>query len=118
MPDDLFSDTGPEANNQDAARFEDQLVAMSAELGWTITRGPLAVTGRAEGLTIVAPLNGTFRLTGQVGQQVGNLTNQLGGLLGDKSMLIGLDLGEVGLLHGGVISRHELKPGRRPPVSR
>jgi hypothetical protein len=54
----------------------------SAELGWTITRGPLAVTGRAEGLAIVAPLNGTFRLTGQIGQQVGNLTNQLGGLLG------------------------------------
>src|SRR6185295_19127199 len=53
-----------------------------AELGWTITRGPLAVTGRAEGLAIVAPLNGRFRLTGQIGQQVGNLTNQLGGLLG------------------------------------
>ncbi|MEA2931201.1 MAG: hypothetical protein QOG38_3629 [Hyphomicrobiales bacterium] len=54
----------------------------SAELGWTISRGPLAVTGRTEGLAIVAPLNGTFRLTGQIGQQVGNLTNQLGGLLG------------------------------------
>lgn len=35
MPDELFSDTGPEANNQDAARFEDQLIAMSVELGWT-----------------------------------------------------------------------------------
>jgi uncharacterized protein DUF4403 len=54
----------------------------SAELGWTITRGPLAVSGRAEGLAIVAPLTGTFRLTGQIGEKVGNLTNQLGGLLG------------------------------------
>ena len=54
----------------------------SAELGWTITRGPLAVTGRPDNLAIVAPLNGVFRLTGQVGEKVGNLTNQLGGLLG------------------------------------
>src|SRR5258707_4982719 len=44
----------------------------NAELGWTITRGPLAVTGRAEGLNVVAPLNGAFRLTGQIGGQVGN----------------------------------------------
>jgi len=64
----------------------------SAELGWTISRGPLAVTGRAEGLAIVAPLNGTFRLTGQIGQQVGNLTNQLGGLLGGS---IGEKLGNL-----------------------
>ena len=54
----------------------------NAELGWQIARGPLVVTGRPEGLTVVAPLNGAFRLTGQVGQQVGNLTGQLGGLLG------------------------------------
>src|SRR3977135_4070688 len=27
----------------------------NAELGWTITRGPLALTGRAEGLNVVAP---------------------------------------------------------------
>jgi hypothetical protein len=64
----------------------------SAELGWTISRGPLALTGRAEGLAIVAPLTGTFRLTGQIGQQVGNLTNQLGGLLGGS---IGEKLGNL-----------------------
>ena len=33
----------------------------NAELGWTIARGPLAVTGRAEGLSVTAPLNGAFR---------------------------------------------------------
>src|SRR3954463_1205337 len=60
----------------------------NAELGWTITRGPLAVTGRAEGLSVTAPLNGAFRLTGQIGAQVGSGVGQiagaLGGLLGDS----------------------------------
>lgn len=56
----------------------------NAELGWTITRGPLGITGRPEGLTIATPLNGSFRLTGQIGSQVGNLTGQLGGLVGGQ----------------------------------
>src|SRR4051812_25186960 len=60
----------------------------NAELGWTITRGPLAVTGRAEGLSVTAPLRGAFRLTGQIGAQVGSGVGQiagaLGGLLGDS----------------------------------
>ena len=60
----------------------------NAELGWTMSRGPLAIAGRAEGLTVMAPLNGTFRLTGQigaqVGNQVGNITGALGGLLNEQ----------------------------------
>jgi hypothetical protein len=60
----------------------------NAELGWTVTRGPLVVTGRAEGLGVAAPLNGAFRLTGQIGAQVGTGVGQiagaLGGLLGDS----------------------------------
>src|SRR6476620_11643274 len=60
----------------------------NAELGWTITRGPLALAGRPENLTITTPLNGTFRLTGQIGaqigNQVGNITGALGGLLNEQ----------------------------------
>jgi hypothetical protein len=60
----------------------------NAELGWTMSRGALAIAGRPEGLTVAAPLNGTFRLTGQigaqVGDQVGNITGMLGGLLNDQ----------------------------------
>ena len=60
----------------------------NAELGWTMSRGPLAIAGRPEGLTVMAPLNGTFRLTGQigaqVGNQVGNITGAIGGLLNDQ----------------------------------
>jgi hypothetical protein len=31
---------------------------------------------------------------------------------------VGLDVGEVGLLHGWVVRRHEVKPGRPLPRSR
>lgn len=64
----------------------------NAELGWSINRGPLAVTGRPEGLSVVAPLSGAFRLTGQIGSQVGNITSQLGGILGGS---VGEQLGNL-----------------------
>jgi hypothetical protein len=64
----------------------------NGEFGWTINRGPLAVSGRPEGLSIVAPLSGAFRLTGQISSQVGNLTSQLGGLLGGS---VGEQLGNL-----------------------
>jgi hypothetical protein len=68
----------------------------NAELGWTINRGPLALTSRAEGLSIAAPLTGTFRLTGQIGAQVGNtvggITGALGGLLNEQ---LGKQLGDL-----------------------
>ena len=64
----------------------------NAELGWVINRGPLAVSGRPEGMSVVAPLNGTFRLTGQIGAQVGNITSQLGGLIGGA---VGEQLGNL-----------------------
>ncbi len=54
----------------------------NAEIGWTIARGPLAVTGRADGLAVSTDLNGTFRATGQIASQAGDLTGAIGGLLG------------------------------------
>ena len=56
----------------------------NAELGWTVTRGPLALTGRPEGLTVLTPLNGTFRLTGQIGAQVGGIAGALGGIVNEQ----------------------------------
>lgn len=56
-----------------------------AEVGWTVGRGPIAVTGASSGLTIAAPLNGTVRVTGQLSSQsVASITGAIGGLLGDK----------------------------------
>lgn len=54
----------------------------NAEIGWTIARGPLAVAGRPDGLSVSMPLNGTLRLTGQLAQQGGGLAGALGNVLG------------------------------------
>jgi len=55
-----------------------------ADLGWSITRGPMAVTGASSRLNISAPLNGSLRVTGQIATQTGNLTGALTGLLGEN----------------------------------
>ncbi len=52
-----------------------------ADIGWTLGRGPIAVAGRSEGLTISTAINGTLRVTGQIANQAGNVTGALGGLL-------------------------------------
>ena len=54
----------------------------NAEFGWTITRGPLGVTGKPEALAVATALTGTFRATGQLSNQAGNLTGAIGNLLG------------------------------------
>jgi hypothetical protein len=96
----------------------------NAELGWTMSRGALAIAGRPEGLTVMAPLNGTFRLTGQigaqVGDQVGNITGMLGGLLNDQlgkqmGSLTGRALDQRADVRGNVLlaARPELTPNWR-----
>ncbi|MCZ7659115.1 MAG: DUF4403 family protein [Xanthobacteraceae bacterium] len=54
----------------------------NAELGWSVARGPLALAGRPEGLIVTAPLNGSFRATGQLATQAGNVGGAIAGLLG------------------------------------
>jgi hypothetical protein len=54
----------------------------NAELGWTVSRSPLAVAGKPDGLAVSTVLTGTFRATGQLSNQAGNLTGQIGNLLG------------------------------------
>jgi Domain of unknown function (DUF4403) len=61
----------------------------NAEIGWTVTRGPLAVAGRPEGLAVSTALNGTFRATGKIAKGAGNVTGALGNLLGGN---LGQDL--------------------------
>jgi len=56
----------------------------NAEIGWTVARGPLAVGGKPDGLVVSTPLTGSFRLTGRLASQAGNLTGAIGGLLGGK----------------------------------
>ncbi len=52
-----------------------------ADIGWTLARGPIAVAGRIEGLTISTAVTGTLRVTGQIANQAGNVGGALGGLL-------------------------------------
>ncbi len=55
-----------------------------AEIGWTVGRGPITVTGAPSGLTVATPLNGTVRVTGQLSTQGANLTGTIGNFLGSK----------------------------------
>jgi len=53
----------------------------NADIGWTIGRGPLAVTGRPEGLAVSTLLTGTLHVTGQIAAQAGNIGGALGGII-------------------------------------
>jgi hypothetical protein len=55
-----------------------------ADIGWTIGRGPIAVTGTAAGLAISTPINGTLRATGQIANQAGSVAGAVTRLLGDS----------------------------------
>jgi len=52
-----------------------------ADIGWTLARGPFAVVGRSEALTVTTALTGTLRLTGQVASRAGNVSGALGNLI-------------------------------------
>ena len=54
-----------------------------ADIGMTVARGPLAVSGRANDLAVTAPLNSTMTVTGQIAGLAGNLTGGLTGFLND-----------------------------------
>jgi hypothetical protein len=96
----------------------------NAELGWTMSRATLQVSGRPEGLVVIAPLAGAFRLTGQVGAAVGNVagnvTGALGGLLNEQlgkqvGSLTGRALDQRADVRGNVIitSRPTITPNWR-----
>ncbi len=53
----------------------------NADIGWTVARGPLALAGRPEGLTLTTTVTGALRVTGQIAAAAGNVTGALGGIL-------------------------------------
>src|SRR5690606_30302589 len=55
-----------------------------AEIGWTVARSPLAMSGRSDGVTIATTLNGSLRVTGQIADQAGNITGALAGLVNNN----------------------------------
>ena len=63
-----------------------------ADIGLTVARGTLTVSGAPNELAIATPLNGTLRVTGQIATTAGNLTSSITSLL-DSS--IGKDVGKL-----------------------
>lgn len=95
-------------------------VLSNSEIAWTIVRGPLAVSGRPEGLAVSTALTGTVQTTGQVAGDAGNLVGALGGLLGGRlgqqvQNLQGKSIDQHTELHGNVTvtSRPALLPAWR-----
>jgi hypothetical protein len=62
----------------------------NADIGWTMGRGPLAVTGRPEAMAVSTVVNGTLHVTGQIASQVGNIGGALGGILNNQNLAQGL----------------------------
>ena len=56
-----------------------------ADIGMTVTRGPLGVTGKPNDLAIVAPLDSSMRVTGQIAGVAGDITGSITGFL-DSSL--------------------------------
>ena len=51
------------------------------DIGWSLVRGPIAVTGRPEGLAMTTTLSGVMRVTGQAAAQAGGLAGTLAGVI-------------------------------------
>jgi len=52
-----------------------------ADIGITINRGSMGVTGRPNELTILTPITGSLKVTGQIASQAGNITGSITSLL-------------------------------------
>lgn len=66
---------------------------LNLNIGWTMNRGPLAVVGRSDGLSISSQLTGTLRANGTLAA-VGNIGGQFGGALGNIIGGLGGDVGK------------------------
>jgi hypothetical protein len=91
-----------------------------ADIGITISRGTMSVTGKPNELTIVTPLSGHIKLTGQiagqVGSQVGNIAGSISGLLGGS---IGKDVEKLAtrVLDQNVTLRGQAIVQARPAIA-
>jgi hypothetical protein len=92
----------------------------TAQLTFTVTRGPLNVSGRADALVITTPLSGTFEalgtLTGGIGGATGAVGNIIGGSVGQRvQSLAGKAFGQHADIRGTVTatSRPTIAPNWR-----
>ncbi|MFO1110345.1 MAG: DUF4403 family protein [Bradyrhizobium sp.] len=58
-------------------------VLQNADIGWTASRGPIAVAGAQDALSLTTPLTGTLNVTGSLSAKANDTINDaIGGLLG------------------------------------
>jgi hypothetical protein len=58
-------------------------ILQNADIGWTASRGPIAVTGAQDVLTLATPITGTLKVTGSLSAKAtGAVSDALGSLLG------------------------------------
>jgi hypothetical protein len=88
----------------------------AAELNFTISRGPLAVSGRPDGLLVTTPLSGTFQARGTVTGAANAIGSLLGGNIGAQVQgLTGKTFDQHADLHGTVtaLARPTIAPNWR-----
>jgi hypothetical protein len=56
-----------------------------ADIGWTIARGPVSVSGRPDALVVTTPLSGTFQARGQMAGAANAVGGAIGGIIGNIS---------------------------------
>ncbi len=87
-----------------------------AQMSFTITRGPLTVTGRPDALAIGTPLNGSFEALGTITGAAGSGISALGGAIGN---LVGGSIGQqVQSLAGKAFDQHADIRGTMTATSR
>src|ERR1700722_19206674 len=61
-------------------------ILQNADIGWTASRGPIAVSGAQDVLSLTTPLTGTLNVTGSLSSKAtGAVGNALGSLLGGNA---------------------------------
>ncbi len=87
-----------------------------ADIGITISRGSMLITGKPNEFTVITPLNGELKLTGQVASQAGNLTGTIAGLLDGA---LGKDVSKLatGVLNQNVQLRGQVNVTARPALT-
>ena len=78
-----------------------------AEIGLSVTRGTMSASGQPGVLTVNTPLNGSLRITGQLGQTSGMAVGGRGGLGGIGGLLGGSDVGrQIGGIAGKALNQN------------
>lgn len=91
-------------------------VLQNAQLSFSITRGPLSVTGKPDALMIATPLSGSFEALGTLTGGIGSGVSAIGGAVGS---LLGGGIGQqIESLSGKAFNQHADIHGTVTVVSR